>query len=105
RGEINGTTAAYDGEILVPPGPGGKFSPAKDFLELIQRSQRRVGRMIIVALLRRVQTMKSSGWRHPIEQGIYHGVEIVQFDAFDREILAQYLKLPRIISLGEEIQV
>src|SRR5438874_11320755 len=76
-------------KIIVPTILRSILSPAIDYLYLIHRSQRRVRRMVIVALRRRVQVMKSLGGRHPIEQRIYHRNEIVELYPFEIEISAQ----------------
>ena len=61
--------------------------------------------MIIISLGTRVEMVKSSILRHPIEQGIYHDVEAVQVYAFKVEILTKDSQFAWVFSLDKEIQI
>ena len=62
-------------------------------------------RMIIIGLGTRVEAVKSSILRYPIEQRIHHGVEVVKVYAFEIEILAKNSQFVRVFTLGKEIQI
>ncbi len=57
-------------------------------------------RLIIIGLWARVQVMKTLIWRHPIEQRIYHGINIIQSLPLLAQILAQNFQLRRILPLS-----
>src|SRR5436190_23086405 len=62
--------------------------------------------LIIIAFRARIESVKP-GWRHPVNQRVYHCINVIQLYPFKTEILAQNLHKRSVLcsSRREQVQV